>query len=89
MVVNICGPLLGGAIAQGLSFRAMYMLAGDLYATAAVIDVLMARHATGTKKQKSEDVERLGFASFENSAAQDSTGYSNRQTCGRARSCRQ
>ena len=31
MVVNIIGPVLGGAIAQGLSFRTMYIVAGSLY----------------------------------------------------------
>jgi MFS family permease len=28
MVVNVVGPLLGGSVAQCLSFRAMYVVAG-------------------------------------------------------------
>jgi len=52
MIVNIIGPLVGGVVAQGLSFRAMYIIAGSLYTSAAVIRVLMARRA-GRKKQES------------------------------------
>jgi MFS family permease len=52
MVVNIIGPLLGGAIAQGLSFRAMYVAAFCLYSSAAVIRVFMARHASRKNKEQ-------------------------------------
>jgi MFS family permease len=34
MVVSIIGPLLGGLIAQGLSFKTMYLVAGCMYAIA-------------------------------------------------------
>lgn len=44
-VVGIIGPLLGGAISQFLNFKTMFLVAGLFYSTAAVIRILMARHA--------------------------------------------
>jgi MFS family permease len=67
MVVNIIGPVLGGAIAQGLSFRTMYIVAGSLYATAAGIRVLMARHANRTRKEGDRAPEKPSFAGFRRS----------------------
>lgn len=49
MVVNIIGPLAGGSIAQGYSFRSMYIVAGCLYSTAALGRILMARRASRAK----------------------------------------
>jgi MFS family permease len=69
MVVNIIGPILGGTIAQGFSFRAMYVIAACLYITAAVIRILMARHA-GRKKEKSRGTtSRPGLSGFKKSLA--------------------
>jgi DHA1 family multidrug resistance protein-like MFS transporter len=64
MVVNIIGPVLGGAIAQGLSFRTMYIVAGSLYAMAAGIRVLMARHANRTRKESDRPPEKPSFSGF-------------------------
>jgi MFS family permease len=65
MVVNIIGPVLGGAIAQGMSFKTMYIVAGGLYGTAATIRVLMARYARRKEKQSQDrlakEPERTGF----------------------------
>ena len=67
MVVNIVGPLVGGAIAQGLSFRAMYLVAGCLYAAAAAIRVAMAYYAGRQKKEAGEPPGRPSFAGFRTS----------------------
>jgi MFS family permease len=67
LVVNIIGPLLGGAIAQGLSFRTMYIVAGCLYGTAALIRVLMARYASRKQKESQEPAEKPSFAGFKKS----------------------
>jgi MFS family permease len=67
MVVNIVGPILGGAIAQGRSFLSMYVVAGCLYTTAAIIRVLMARHATRTRPDPGKPVEKAGLADFKKS----------------------
>lgn len=50
MVVNIIGPLVGGLIAQRVNFKTMYVVAAGLYGTAAVIRILMARHANRTQR---------------------------------------
>jgi MFS family permease len=67
LVVNIIGPLLGGAIVQGLSFRTMYIVAGCLYGTAALIRVLMARYASRKQKESQEPAEKPSFAGFKKS----------------------
>jgi MFS family permease len=67
MVVNIIGPVLGGAIAQGLSFRTMYIVAGSLYATAAGIRVLMARHASRIRREGDRPPEKPSFSGFRRS----------------------
>jgi MFS family permease len=67
MVVNIIGPLIGGAIAQGLSFRSMYLVAGCLYAAAAAIRVAMATYANRQREQSGEPPTRPSFASFRTS----------------------
>ena len=69
MVVNIIGPLAGGAIAQGRSFRTMYLVAGCLYSTAAVIRVLMARHASRRQKERGQAGEQPSMGSFRKSLA--------------------
>jgi DHA1 family multidrug resistance protein-like MFS transporter len=64
MVVNIVGPLVGGLIAQGLSFRIMYIVAGCLYASAAVIRVLMARHAGRQRQASDQPREKPSLGGF-------------------------
>ena len=68
LVVGVIGPLLGGAIAQGLSFTAMYIVAGCLYATAALIRVLMARYASRKKQKEGEKTaEKPSLGGFKKS----------------------
>jgi MFS family permease len=67
MVVNIVGPLVGGAVAQTLSFRAMYLIAGCLYASAAVIRVAMAYYASRQKKLAGQPPGKPSFAGFRTS----------------------
>jgi MFS family permease len=45
MVVGIVGPPIGGYLSQYLGFKAMFIAAGALYATATAIRLLMARDA--------------------------------------------
>jgi len=45
MIVGVIGPPIGGYLSQYLSFKAMYVVAGVLYAAATLIRVLMARKA--------------------------------------------
>jgi MFS family permease len=52
MVVGVVGPLLAGYLTQGRGFRQMYAVAAAIYITAAIIRILMARHA---HKQQAED----------------------------------
>jgi MFS family permease len=68
-VVSIVGPLLGGALAQGKSFRTMYITAGCLYTTAALIRVLMARHAGRQRREGGKAAERPSLAGFRRSLA--------------------
>jgi MFS family permease len=67
MVVNIVGPLVGGLVAQGLSFRAMYIGAGALYGTAAVIRVVMARHASRKSRGSGIQSEKPSLTGFRKS----------------------
>jgi MFS family permease len=67
MVVNIIGPVLGGAIAQGRSFRTMYFVAGCLYASAAVVRVGMARHARRRQKEEGQKQEKPSLGGFRKS----------------------
>jgi MFS family permease len=69
MVVNIIGPTVGGFVAQGLSFRVLYVVAGCLYSTAAIVRVLMARHANRKKKENPLPAEKPTFAGFKKSLA--------------------
>jgi DHA1 family multidrug resistance protein-like MFS transporter len=69
MVVNIVGPLVGGLVAQGLSFRAMYITAGALYGTAAIIRVLMARHASHKSRERGTPPEKPSLTGFRKSLA--------------------
>ncbi len=63
-VVGVIGPLLGGYLAQGLSFRAMFLVAGILYTTAAVIRILMARSAA---RQQTMPRERPSWSGLKSS----------------------
>lgn len=67
LVVNIVGPLLGGAVAQGLSFTMLYIVAGSLYAAAALIRVMMARYASRRQKQAERSVEKPSLGGFKKS----------------------
>ena len=70
MVVNIVGPVVGGLIAQGLSFKVLFIVAGVLYGSAALIRVLMARFAGRKQTAQSEQTEqapRSGFSQFKTS----------------------
>ncbi|MBN1658998.1 MAG: MFS transporter [Anaerolineae bacterium] len=59
MVVNIVGPILGGAIAQGLSFRIMYLVAACFYGVAAAVRVGMALYARRRRQQAPGDSASL------------------------------
>jgi MFS family permease len=68
LVVSVIGPLLGGAIAQGLSFTTMYIVAGCLYAAAALIRVLMARYASRKDQKEGESTaEKPSLGGFKKS----------------------
>jgi MFS family permease len=67
MVVNIVGPVLGGAIAQGLSFRTMFVVAFGFYGTAAVIRVIMARFASRKSHSEGHLPERPALSGFRHS----------------------
>ena len=68
LVVGIIGPLLGGAIAQGMSFTTMYIVAGCFYATAALIRVMMARYASRKKQQEgASTAEKPSLGGFKKS----------------------
>ena len=67
MVVNIIGPIVGGAVAQGLSFKIMYLVAGGLYATAAIVRVGMARYASRQKRQEAKATEKPSLGGFKRS----------------------
>ncbi len=67
LVVSIVGPLLGGAVAEGLSFTVLYLVAGGLYSVAAVIRVFMARYASRRAREMGRAAERPSFGSFKNS----------------------
>lgn len=69
MIVNVVGPVLGGAIAEGLDFRTMYIVAACLYGSAALIRVLMARQATRAEARALETVEKPAMTSFRKSLA--------------------
>jgi MFS family permease len=69
MVVNIIGPMIGGAIAQGRSFRTMYLVAGCLYSTAAVARVFMARQANRRQREQGQRLERPSLGGFRQSLA--------------------
>ncbi|HAV21125.1 MAG: MFS transporter [Bacillota bacterium] len=45
MIVGVIGPPIGGIVSQKYGFRAMFLVAGILYASATVIRVMMARKA--------------------------------------------
>jgi MFS family permease len=68
LVVNIVGPLLGGLLAQGISFRMMYLVAACFYGAAAVIRVVMARHASRKRQQEGSAAEKPSFEGFRRSA---------------------
>lgn len=67
MVVNIVGPMLGGMIAQGLSFRAVFIVAFALYGAAAIIRVIMARVASRESRSTAEQPERPSLAGLRHS----------------------
>jgi len=64
MIVGIVGPPIGGYLSQYLGFRAMFIAAGALYATATVIRLLMARNA---QRGESEPREKPSLASLRTS----------------------
>jgi MFS family permease len=69
MIVNVVGPVLGGAIAEGLDFRTMYIVAACLYGSAAFIRVLMARQASRARARLPETEEKPAATSFRKSLA--------------------
>jgi MFS family permease len=69
LVVNIVGPLLGGLVAQGVSFRMMYLVAGCFYGAAAAIRVAMARYASKKRAEEGKSAEKPSFEGFRQSAA--------------------
>ncbi len=67
MVVSIVGPILGGVVAQGISFRVMYTVAGGLYLTAAIIRVGMARYANRKRRDSGKAAEKPSLGGFRRS----------------------
>ncbi|MBN1310996.1 MAG: MFS transporter [Anaerolineae bacterium] len=65
-IVGVIGPPVGGLIAQGLNFKTMFIVAGTLYATAAGIRILMARHA-GRSRPDQPRPEKPTFANLKSS----------------------
>ena len=65
-IVGVIGPPVGGLIAQGLSFKTMFVVAGALYAAAAFIRILMARYA-GKNKESQPRLEKPTFANLKSS----------------------
>jgi MFS family permease len=60
VVVGVIGPPLGGLISDYFDFRAMFLTAGALYATATVIRLLMARRANRARPAGSTTRPSLG-----------------------------
>jgi len=67
LIVNVIGPILGGVVAQGMSFTVLYIVAGGLYAMAAIIRILMARSASRKRKESAASVERPSAIGFKKS----------------------
>jgi MFS family permease len=64
MIVGIVGPPIGGYLSQYLGFKAMFAVAGALYATATLIRVFMAQDA---QRGESEPREKPSLASLRTS----------------------
>lgn len=60
-IVAVIGPPLGGYLAQDVSFRMMFAVAGSMYASAALIRILMGRHA---RRTETAPREKLSFGSL-------------------------
>jgi len=58
-VVTVIGPMVGSVVAQRFSFRSMYIIAGVLYTTAALLRVLMARRSRQTRTDGAQERPRL------------------------------
>jgi len=67
LVVNIIGPLVGGAVAEGLSFTVLYLVAGGLYSVAAIIRVFMARYASRRDKEVGRSADKPSLGGFKKS----------------------
>ena len=67
LVVNIVGPLVGGAVAEGLSFTVLYLVAGSLYSVAAIIRVFMARYASRRDREVGRTADRPSLGGFKKS----------------------
>ena len=67
LVVNIVGPLVGGAVAEDLSFTVLYLVAGSLYSVAAIIRVFMARYASRRDKEVGKSADRPSLGGFKKS----------------------
>jgi MFS family permease len=67
LVVNVVGPLLGGLVAQGLSFTMLYVIAGSLYGTAALMRIVMARYASRKRKESAVSVEKPSLGGLKKS----------------------
>jgi MFS family permease len=69
MVVGIIGPTLGGAVAQGRSFRTMYVVAGCFYAMAVAIRIGMARYASRKRARAGQTATKPSLGSLKQSLA--------------------
>ena len=67
LVVNVVGPLLGGLVAQGLSFTMLYVIAGSLYGTAALMRIVMARYASRKRKESAGSAEKPSLGGLKKS----------------------
>ncbi|MFN2166644.1 MAG: MFS transporter, partial [Anaerolineae bacterium] len=67
LVVNVIGPLLGGLVAQSVSFTMLYLVAGCFYTTAAVGRVIMARYASRKRKEHAQSVDKPSLGGLKQS----------------------
>lgn len=68
-IVGVVGPLIGGYLAQGLSFKVMWIVAAAFYGTAAVIRVMMAQAAKRKEEVAGEHREKPSLQNLKNSLA--------------------
>jgi MFS family permease len=67
-VVSIIGPLIGGVVAQRVSFKMMYVVAASLFWPATVIRIFMARYVSKKSKTiKQQHAQKPSLGGFKKS----------------------